>query len=220
MVPEVLALVLYIRISDIYISNQNHFRSFHCISLSFLSLKNTLYYGTDIFKNNPIQKLYSNVTNSNQFYTVYSHEHFYLKFIAVYFVVYTLYDLKSCYKSKRFDLFIHHIVCLMWSTVNCMHGVLGYVSFNILSEGVTFAYIIPTFKNQLLYRLLFTYFVRFPVWILCMYNNYYYYYGGNITVIDLFNIICVSTIVFMDCFWSKQNYNKLKGIWDEERNKK
>jgi len=219
MVPEVLALVLYLGISDIYISNQNYFRSFHCISLSFLSLKNTLYYGTDIFKNNPIQRLYSDVTNSNQIYTIYSHEHFDLKITALYFMVYILYDLKNCYKSKRVDLFIHHITCFMWSTVSCMYGVLGYVSHNILCEGVTFAYIIPTFKNQLIYRLLFTIFVRFPVLISCVYYYCYYYYG-NAIAIDLFNFICVSTMMVMDCFWWKQNYNKLKGIWNEEHDKK
>jgi len=222
MIPEILTLLLYIRISDVYISNQNIFRSFHCTCLSLLSLKNTMYYGKEILNAaNPLQRLYLSSPGSDhqldEVYNIYAHKDFYLKFIVIYFIVYTLYDLIHCY--KRIDLLIHHLVCLIWGYVNFIYGI-GFISFNILSEGLTFAYNISTFKNQLIYRLLFTCFIRFPVWTV----GGYYYYSCRVDssctffhdeVADVFNGICVSCMILMDYLWSKQNYKKLKKIWNE-----
>lgn len=216
MIVEILALLLYLGISDTWISNQNNFRSFHCSSLSLLSLKNTMRYGMEILNtNNPIQRVY--LIESDQTYNFYSHPEFYLKFITIYFIMYTLYDFKNCYKSKRIDLFIHHTVCLLWSSINSRY-VIGHISFNILSEGITFAYNLSTFKNQLIYRLLFICFVRLPVWTT---SAYFYFCDSSfasfrrIPLLDVFNRICISCMFLMDFYWLKQNYKKLKHIWNE-----
>jgi uncharacterized membrane protein len=80
---------------------------------------------------------------------------------------------------------------------------------------VTFAYTINTVKKQLIYRLIFTCFIRFPVWTMCI---YYYYIGKHHTIsaLDIFNYICTLCIMLMDYLWSRQNYKKLERIWNEE----
>ena len=69
---DVLFFLLYFRLSDVYFSNQFTFRSFHCSSLTLLSLKNTIYYGKSILDPyHSLQTLYlhTNQTNNATFYS-------------------------------------------------------------------------------------------------------------------------------------------------------
>jgi hypothetical protein len=217
MLSEVFFFLLYFRLSDLYFSNQFTFRSFHCSSLALLSLKNTMYYGKSIL--DPYHSLQTIHLQSNQLNTTsngYNDQDFYLKIIPVYFIVYIVYDLKHCH--KRIDLLIHHTVCLLWEYINITRFI-GFISFFILAEGITFAYTITTLKNQLIYRLIFTFFVRFPIWIIGL---YYYYFSYNVyntynTVIYLFNHTIIFIMILMDCVWFSQNLKKLKQICRRER---
>ena len=214
MLSEVFFFLLYFRLSDLYFSNQFTFRSFHCSSLALLSLKNIMYYGKSIL--DPYHSLQTIHLQSSQPNTTsngyYDGQDFYLKIIPVYFIVYIVYDLKHCH--KRIDLLIHHTVCLLWGCINITR-VIGFISFFILAEGITFAYTINTLKNQLIYRLIFTFFVRFPIWII---GSYYYYFSYNIhnTLIYLFNHTIIFIMILMDCVWFSQNLKKLKQICRRE----
>ena len=214
MLPDVLFFLLYFRLSDLYFSNQFTFRSFHCTSLALLSLKNTMYYGKSIL--DPYHSLQTIYLHSSTTSNGYGHEYFHLKclrIIPVYFLVYIFYDLKHCH--KRIDLLIHHMMCLLWGYINITRFV-GFISFFILAEGITFAYTINTFKNQLIYRLVFTFFVRFPVWIIASYHYYYSCcsnYNVDDTLIYLFNYTIISSMVLMDCVWFFQNLKKLKQLY-------
>ncbi len=209
MLYDVLFFLLYFRVSDIYFSNQFTFRSFHCSSLALLSLKNTIHYREYILDpNHSLQTLYlhSNQSNTITIYNNYD-EQFFLKIIPFYFMMYIIYDLKHCF--KRIDLFIHHIICLIWS-YNSIHCLLGFISFCIIAEGVTFAYSINGLKNQLIYRLIFTLFIRFPVWIILS----VYVYPSKISYfIYVFNYTVVSIMILLDCIWFIQNTRKLKKIY-------
>jgi len=222
MLSELLFFLFYLKLSDLYFVNQNIFRAFHCTSLALLSLKNTVYYGTSLIDyKNPIQTIFSipsSISNtSSDMYNVYhiyndydyNGYYYYLKVVVLYFYTYILYDLKHCY--KRYDLFMHHIVCLPWVFLNYKHYI-GFISFIIMAEGVTFAYFINTFKYQLVYRLLFTFIVRFPIWITCIYNIYNIYSFNVLSSLDLFNA-CVFMFMFgMDSIWSSNNLKKLKQL--------
>jgi hypothetical protein len=202
----------------VYFSHQFILRSFHCSSLTLLSIKNTIYYREAILNpNHSLQKLYlhSNQSNTNINTTFYHDEHFYLKIIIIYFMVYICYDLKNC--LKRIDLLIHHIVCLTWGYVNFTYF-LGFISFLIMCEGITFAYTFNTFKKQLIYRVIFTSLVRFPAWILTfLMTIYHYHYYFNYTeannLIILFNSFISCIMILMDCIWFTQNLKKLKQIY-------
>lgn len=212
MLSEVLFFLLYFRLSDVYFSNQFTFRSFHCSSLALLSLKNTIYYGESIVDPyHSLQTLHTNQTNNVTFYSNHDKD-FYLKIIPVYFLVYLFYDLKNC--NKRIELFIHHIVCFLWTYFSIPHF-LGFISFNILAEGVTFAYTIDTLKNQLIYRLVFTFFVRFPIWIICLFSIYPTHQSENL-YLYIFNITISFIMILMDCMWCAQNFKKLKQICECE----
>ena len=212
MLSDVLFFLLYFRLSDVYFLNQFTFRSFHCISLALLSLKNTMYYGKSIVDPyHSLQTLYlhTNQTNNVIFYSHHDKD-FYLKIIPIYFVVYIFYDLKHC--NKRIDLLIHHTICLLWGYVNITRFI-GFISFFILAEGVTFAYAIDK-KNQLIYRLIFTFFVRFPLWIIGLFLIYTSYHVDNL--IYLFNYTILFTMILMDCVWFTQNFKKLKQMCERE----
>ena len=223
MLSEVLFFLLYFRLSDVYFLNQFTFRSFHCGFLALLSLKNTMYYGKSILDPyHSLQTIYLHLhLHSNQStnaavtstitFNSYYDEDFHLKclkIIPIYFLVYIFYDLKHCH--QRIDLLIHHTVCLLWGYTNIAQFV-GLVSFVIVSEGITVAYTINIFKNQLIYRLIFTFLVRFPVWFI---TSYYYYssYNVNDTLIYLFNYTILFIMILMDCVWFSQNLKKLKQI--------
>ena len=213
MLSQVLFFLLYFRLSDVYFSNQFTFRSFHCSSLALLSLKNTIYYGKlilDPFHSLQTLYLYTNQSNNATFYS-YNDKDFYLKIIPIYFVVYIFYDLKHC--NKRIELFIHHIICLLWAYIAIPYFI-GFISFIILAEGVTFAYTIDTLKNQLIYRLIFTFFVRFPIWIITLFSIYPSFHVDNL--LCLFNITIIFTMILMDCMWFTQNFKKLKQICSGE----
>lgn len=212
MLSDILFFLLYFRLSDVYFLNQFTFRSFHCISLALLSLKNTMYYGKSIVDPyHSLQTLYlhTNQTNNVIFYSHHDKD-FYLKIIPIYFVVYIFYDLKHC--NKRIDLLIHHTICLLWGYINITHFI-GFISFFILAEGVTFAYAIDK-KNQLIYRLIFTFFVRFPLWIIGLFSFYPSYHVDNL--IYLFNYTILFTMILMDCVWFTQNFKKLKQMCERE----
>jgi hypothetical protein len=218
---DVLFFLLYFRLSDVYFSNQFTFRSFHCSSLTLLSLKNTIYYGKSILDPyHSLQTLYlhTNQTNNATFYSHNSHDDndFCLKIIPVYFVVYIFYDLKHCH--KRTELLIHHIVCLLWAYNSIAHFI-GFISFIILAEGITFAYTIDKLKNQLIYRLIFTFFVRFPIWTISLFSFYPVYpiYHVENLYLYVFNIIIFFIMILMDCIWFTQNFKKLKKLCKCER---
>ena len=217
MLSEVLFLLLYFRLSDVYFSNQFTFRSFHCSSLALLSLKNTIYYGKSIidpYHSLQTLHLHTNQTSQASFYS-YNDKDFYLKIIPVYFVVYLLYDLKHC--NKRIELFIHHIVCLLWAYIAIAHFI-GFISFIIFAEGVTFAYAIDKVKNQLIYRLIFTFFVRFPIWIICLFSTYPIIHVENLHMLHiLFAFTILFIMILMDCMWFTQYFKKLKKICECER---
>lgn len=206
---DFLFLLCYLKLSDVFISNQIIFRSFHCSSLALLSLKNTIHYGlTNIVDPySSIQKLYSNSSLSLIFFEKNEendYQDFYLKIIPFYFFSYLMYDLKNCY--KRCDLFIHHIVCLIWVLLNYTYY-LGFISLIIMAEGVTFAYFIHMQKYQYMYRLLFTTFIRFPIWIKHIHMIYYFLHD------DILNLCVFIFMFFMDCIWFKQNLNKIKQFY-------
>lgn len=214
LLPEILFFLFYLRVSDVYICNQIIFRSFHCTSLALLSFKNMMQYGFTLVElQHPIQTILSNVSLSlislendkykeNNYYQI--DEHFFIKMIVLYFLVYLIYDLKHC--NKRNDLLIHHIVCFVWGLLNYNYYV-GYISVTIIAEGVTFAYFIPILKYQYIYRLVFTTFVRVPLWII---NIYWLYLHDNIYIINIINM-CVFIFMFcMDCIWLNQNLKKIK----------
>ena len=206
MLSELLFFLFYLKLSDLYFVKQNSFRAFHCTSLALLSLKNTVYYGTSLIDyKNPIQNIFSVKSNtSSDVYNDYDYNGYYLKVIVLYFYAYILYDLKHCY--KRYDLFMHHIVCLPWGFLNYKQHI-GFMSFVIMAEGVTFAYFINTFKYQLVYRLLYTLIVRFPIWI-----SVFFYLFNVSSLLDLFNM-CVLVFMFgMDFIWSSNNLKKLKQL--------
>ena len=212
LLPQILFFLLYLRISDVYISNPPIFRSFHCTSLSLLSLKNTLHYGlSNVLEiKDPIQTTLLNVSFSSDIFkknkenNYQNNEDLFLKIIPFYFLTYLLYDLKHCF--KRYDLFIHHITCFIWCTLNCKHY-LGSISFIIMAEGITFAYFINSIKYQCIYRLLFVTFVRFPIWIISIIKIMHHYHEIHNKEIN----ICVFIFMFfMDFIWSSQNFKKLK----------
>lgn len=210
MLSELLFFLFYLKLSDLYFVKQNSFRAFHCTSLALLSLKNTVYYGTSLIDyKNPIQNIFSVKSNtSSDVYNDYDYNGYYLKVIVLYFYAYILYDLKHCY--KRYDLFMHHIVCLPWGFLNYKQHI-GFMSFVIMAEGVTFAYFITAFNYQLVYRLLFTFIVRFPIWIMCIYNIYSHSFSV-LSLLDLFNV-CVLVFMFgMDSMWSINNFKKMKQL--------
>lgn len=205
MVLELLFFLFYLKVSETYIVHQNIFRAFHCTSLALLSFKNTIHYGATSLLDveNPIQKIYS---NSSYIHNHNDNDGYYLKIIIVYFFAYILYDLKHSY--KRYDLLIHHVVCLLWGFFNYKHFI-GFISVVIMAEGVTFAYFIHAFKYQLVYRLLYTLVVRFPIWIKCTYHIYLF---DVLSLLDLFNA-CVLMFMFgMDSVWSANNLKKLKQL--------
>jgi hypothetical protein len=209
MLPEVLFFLLYFRLSDVYFSNQFTFRSFHCSSLALLSLKNTIYYGESIvdpYHSLQTLHLHTNQTNNVTFYSHHDKD-FYLKIIPVYFLVYLFYDLKHC--NKRIELFIHHLVCFLWGYF-IFARFIGFISFVMLAEGVTFAYSIGKVRNQLIYRLIFTFFVRFPIWIICLFSIYLIHQSEKL--LFLFNITVIFIIILMDCMWVTQYFKKLKQI--------
>lgn len=211
---DVLFFLLYFRLSDIYFSNHLTFRAYHCTSLALLSLKNTVYYGKSIIdRSNSIQTLYSNESITGGALSDYYNENFYLKIIPLYFIVYLLYDLKHSY--KRIDLLFHHLVCILWVSANIRYFI-GFISFVIFAEGITFAYAITTFKNQLIYRLIFTTIIRFPIWITTLYYSISIYpvvvYPVAIYNLDLFNFTVVLIMILLDCLWFNQNYKKLEKI--------
>ena len=185
MLSELLFFLFYLKLSDLYFVKQNSFRAFHCTSLALLSLKNTVYYGTSLIDyKNPIQNIFSVKSNtSSDVYNDYDYNGYYLKVIVLYFYAYILYDLKHCY--KRYDLFMHHIVCLPWGFLNYKQHI-GFMSFVIMAEGVTF-------------------------WIMCIYNIYSHSFSV-LSLLDLFNV-CVLVFMFgMDCLWSSNNFKKLKQL--------
>lgn len=210
LLSQVLFLLLYLKISDVYISNEVIFRSFHCTSLALLSLKNTLHYGlSNVLEfQHPIQTMLSNVSFSLNAFEFdknkeSNYEDLFLKLIPFYFLTYLVYDLKHCY--KRYDLFIHHITCFAWCTINYKYF-LGYISFVIVAEGVTFAYFINLVKYQCIFRLLFTTTVRFPLWITSLLIIKSYQVSHNKEI----NIFVFIFMFFMDCIWFSQNLKKLK----------
>ncbi len=214
MLSEVLFLLLYFRLSDVYFSNQFTFRSFHCSSLALLSLKNTIYYGKSIL--DPYHSLQTPYLHINQHTPIINSydDDFHskcLKIIPIYFIVYIFYDLKHCH--KRIDLLIHHTVCFLWTYTNITRFI-GLISFVILAEGVTFAYTISTIKNQLIYRLIFTFFVRFPIWII---TSYHYSFNAYDNLFNLFSYIIFFFMILMDWVWVSQNFKKLKQICECER---
>jgi hypothetical protein len=203
----VLFFLFYFRLSDVYISNHLTFRAFHCTSLALLSLKNTIYYGKSIIDHsNPLQTLYSTESESITGLSIFHYnEDFYLKITPLYFILYIIYDLKHSY--KRIDLLFHHLVCVLWAFAN-IRNLIGFMSFIIFAEGITFAYAINTFKNQLIYRLIFTTIIRFPVWLISLYYSIPNY--AAINNLDLFNFIIVLIMILLDCVWFNQNYKKLQ----------
>jgi len=206
----VLFFLLYFRLSDIYISNHLRFRAFHCTSLALLSLKNIIYYGKSIIDHgNPLQTLYSSESKSITGLSIfhYNNEDFYLKITPLYFTVYIIYDLKHSY--KRIDLLFHHLVCILWVFANIQNSI-GFISFIIFAEGITFAYTINTFKNQLIYRLIFTSIIRFPVWLISLYHSIPNY--PEINNLDLLNFTILLLMILLDCMWFNQNYKKLQKI--------
>jgi hypothetical protein len=210
LLSQALLLLLYLRVSDVYISNQPIFRSFHCTSLSLLSLKNTLRYGLSnmLEMKHPIQTMLLDVSFSldkkNKENNYQNNEDFFLKIIPFYFLTYLLYDLKHCY--KRYDLFIHHVTCFIWCTLN-YKNFLGFISFIIMAEGVTFAYFITSIKYQCIYRLLFTTFVRFPIWLINIIKIIKFY---NEIYIKEINACIFTVMFFMDCIWFNQTLKKVK----------
>jgi hypothetical protein len=206
----VLFFLLYFKLSDVYFSNHITFRIFHCTSLSLLSLKNTIYYGKSIIDSgSSLQTLYL----SNESITLsLSNEDFYLKIIPIYFIIYIIYDLKHSY--KRIDLLVHHLVCILWALINLRNNI-GFLSFCVFSEGVTFAYVVPTFTNQLIYRLLFTVIFRFTIWIVMIYEKCYHLLDDDY-ILNIFNIIIATFMIFIDCVWFNQNYKKLKKICNRD----
>ena len=205
MLSNVLFFLLYFRFTDVYFSNHLIFRAFHCGSLTLLSLKNTIYYGKSIIdSNNPLQTSYSTQPLTSSHYT----EDFYLKIIPIYFILYIVYDLKNC--NKRMDLLVHHLVCIVWASSNIHHNN-GLISVCIFTEGVTIAYIIPTFKNQLIYRLLFTTIFRFPIWTFMIYEKFHNL-SNHEYILNIFNFIVATFMIFIDCVWCVQNYKRLQKI--------
>ena len=206
MVPELFFFLFYLKVSETYIVHQNIFRAFHCTSLALLSLKNTIHYGATSLLDveNPIQKIYS---NSSYIHNYNDNDGYYLKIIMLYFFAYILYDLKHSY--KRYDLFIHHIVCLLWVFFNYKHFI-GFISVIIMAEGVTFAYFIHAFKYQLVYRLLFTFIVRFPIWV-TVYKSYLFKFN-DLSLLDLFTACMLVFMFGMDSMWSINNFKKLKRL--------
>ena len=205
----ILFFLLYIRLSDIYFSNPFTFRAFHCSSLALLSLKNTVYYGRSIIdRNSSLQNLY--LTESITGLSINYNEDLYLKVTPLYFILYLIYDLKHSY--KRVDLLFHHLVCILWASTNIRHFI-GFISFIIFAEGITFAYAITTLKNQLIYRLIFTTIIRFPIWITTLYYSISIY-PAVIYNLDLFNFTVVLVMILLDCVWFNQNYKKLEKIYN------
>lgn len=214
---DVLFFLLYFRLSDIYFSNHLTFRAFHCSSLALLSFKNTVYYGKSIVdRSSSIQTLYSNESITSGVLSNYYNEDFYLKLIPLYFIVYLMYDLKHSY--KRVDLLFHHLICILWGLTNIRH-LIGFISFIIFAEGITFAYAITTLKNQLIYRLIFTIIIRFPIWIIALYSSILIYpaavYPVVIYNLNLFNFTVVLIMILLDFVWFNQNYKKLEKIYSE-----
>lgn len=215
MLYDILFILFYLKLTNTYFLNHLIFRAFHCTSLAILSLKNITDYGksiTDI--NSPIQTLYSTqpVTFLSPTSNYYS-EYFYLKLTPVYFIVYLIYDLKHC--NKRIDLLLHHIICIFWTYLN-IHVTLGFIMICIFTEGITFAYLIPTFKNQLIYRLIFTTIIRFPIWIF-VYTYYYFYNDVKADFLFYFNGFVIATMMLLDYMWSVQNYKKLQLILKDNK---
>ena len=126
--------------------------------------------------------------------------------------MYLFYDLKHC--TKRIELFIHHLVCFLWGYFTFAR-LIGFISFVILAEGVTFAYSIGKVRNQLIYRLIFTFFVRFPIWIICLFSIYPIHQSEKL--LFPFNITSMFIIILMDCMWVTQYFKKLKKICECER---
>lgn len=204
-----LFFLFYFRLSDVYFSNHLTFRAFHCTSLAMLSLKNTIYYGTSIIdRSNSLQTLYSNESITGL--SINYNEDFYLKITPLYFIFYLMYDLKHSY--KRIDLLFHHIVCIVWALTNIRYLV-GFISFIIFAEGITFAYAINTFKNQLIYRLIFTTMIRFPVWLITLYYSIPTY-PAVVYNFDLFNFTIALIMILLDSVWFSQNYKKLEKIYN------
>jgi hypothetical protein len=210
--PEILFLLFYLRISDVYICNQFIFRGFHCTSLALLSLKNNMQYGflALVERQHPVQTILSNYSlslnliNQSKQSSYQNDKDYFIKFILIYFLTYLAYDLKHCYKRK--DLFIHHMVCFIWGILNykCL---LGHISTVIINEGITFAYFINVVKYQCIYRLLFTTFVRFPLWLI---NIYWICLRFIQYENDIINICIFTFMFFIDCIWFSQNLKKLK----------
>ena len=126
--------------------------------------------------------------------------------LCIYFITYIVYDFKNCF--KRVDLMTHHIITSIWAYLN-YNVCIGNISFVILNEGITFAYFIQTFKNQLVYRLVFTIFIRFPVWFISFYN---FYNIKKRNYLILLNLFIAMFMIVLDCIWFAQNFKKLKQI--------
>ena len=108
------------------------------------------------------------------------------------------------------DLLVHHLVCIVWASSNIHHNN-GLISVCIFTEGVTIAYIIPTFKNQLIYRLLFTTIFRFPIWTFMIYEKFHNL-SNHEYILNIFNFIVATFMIFIDCVWCVQNYKRLQKI--------
>lgn len=159
--------------------DMNTYRGANCLLVTFYSLHCMLKYK---------KKLLDPSFKFSEFY-----------YLNSYIVLYMLYDMINIFKTKRVDLFLHHVMGL----ANCYFYANGLTTIVAFNEIITIAYLLPQ-QYQKIYRILCILFVRIPIW-----TTYYvtdYYFTPHFSLIH--NYLLTFTFMFtilLDTYWLKQN---------------
>lgn len=176
---HIILILLWCFFTEKMIKNVNTFRGFHCLCLCICSL-----YNLSVID---FATLYTQ--------TVVSNVEIYL--ICNYLFIYLIYDLKNT--LARYDLFIHHIVVILWVYINFSTTI---ASVCILNEVVTCSYLISNPKTQWLFRIIIVIFIRYPIWVLVYIATY------NATHMSFYALlvskIIIHIMLVLDLIWLRK----------------
>jgi hypothetical protein len=182
---QILLLLFWCILTEYLIQDTNKFRAFQCLCLSLLSVYNLFIMDLSTLQKQTVVDLPS------------------VSMISTYIQVYLIYDLKNAW--KRMDLFIHHIVVILWVYINHSTSI---ASLCILNEIVTTSYLISKPVNQWLFRILIVCFIRYPIWIITYFTTYESTHLSFAPL--LINKIIIYLMLGLDLIWLRKyvlNYN-------------
>ena len=162
------------------IDNHSLFRSFFCFFISTLSLFNSFIKWNHLITN-PLESTFLSLIIN--------------KFMFSYMLVDTVYFM-FC-KNIRAELILHHIICIIFYGLFYNKAILSFcASAEILSSFNWIGILYPDLEWTIkLFRLYSIIFIRFYIWIYCLFflSKYTTYY--QIAIVTLIIFIC------LDCYW-------------------